>query len=163
MPIVYSDKLYDEARMVAITAHGSQTYDGMFPYEKHLADVVSVLHRFGYTGLYTIAGWLHDAIEDGGLTYGKIKSYFGEEVAEVVYCVTDELGRNRKERKEKTLVKTASNQQAVIAKLADRIANVEHGGKKDMYLKEFSEFKSALYKEGHAEAMWEYLESILKG
>jgi hypothetical protein len=44
----------------------------------------------------------------------------------------------------KTLPKTASNPDAIIVKLADRIANIEHGGKVEMYAKEYDEFKGAL-------------------
>jgi hypothetical protein len=42
----YTDKIYQEARMVAILAHGNQRYDEIYPYEKHLDDVVEVLKRF---------------------------------------------------------------------------------------------------------------------
>lgn len=52
----YNEKMYREARMVAVRAHSSQTYDEVFPYEKHLDDVVDVLKRFGYSGKYIIAG-----------------------------------------------------------------------------------------------------------
>ena len=82
----------------------------------------------------------------------------------MVYCVTDELGRDREEKKKKTLPKTASNPDAIILKLADRIANIEHGGKVDMYVKEYSEFKGALYLNTPKDAlpMWEHLDTLLK-
>ena len=159
----YTDKTYKEARMVAVVAHSNQRYDEIFPYEKHLDDVVDILKRFGFSGKYIVAGYLHDTIEDDGISYNDIKKHFGFEVAEMVYCVTDELGRNRKEKKEKTLPKTASNPDAIIIKLADRIANIEHGGKIDMYAKEYDEFKGALYlntpKDG--KLMWECLDKLL--
>lgn len=162
--MTYTDKNYREARLVAKRAHSSQTYDEIFPYEKHLDDVVDVLKRFGYSGKYIIAGYLHDILEDTGLSYNDIKKHFGEEIAEMVYCVTDELGRNRKEKKAKTLPKTASNPDAVILKLADRIANIEHGGKIDMYGREYQEFKGVLFlstpKSAHK--MWDHLEVLLK-
>ena len=165
----YTEKLVKEARMVAVKAHAPQSYDDMFPYEKHLDDVIDVLNRF-VTGIsrpkaykLLIAGYLHDVIEDGALSYNKIMKYFGEEVAEIVFCVTDELGRNRKERKAKTYPKIAQNQDAVIIKLADRIANIEHGGKIDMYAEEYFDFKFALYTKSEvAEPLWEHLESLLK-
>jgi len=157
----YTDKIYKEAQNVAIKAHGNQDYDGMFTYDKHLEDVVLVLKRFGYSGKYIVAGWLHDVIEDGALSYNKIKNYFGEEVADMVYDVTDELGKNRKEKKVKTLPKTGANPDAIIVKLADRIANIEHGGKVDMYKKEYNEFCKYLRHEGHAIEMWECLDKLL--
>jgi len=49
-------------------------------------------------------------------------------------------------------------------KLADRIANIEHGGKIDMYAKEYQEFKGALYLNtpDSAKKMWAHLEKLLK-
>jgi (p)ppGpp synthase/HD superfamily hydrolase len=162
--MIYNEKKYREARMVAVRAHSSQTYDEIFPYEKHLDDVVDVLKRFGYSGKYIIAGYLHDILEDTGLSFNDIKRLFNEEIAEMVYCVTDELGRNRKEKKSKTLPKTASNPDAIILKLADRIANIEHGGKIDMYAKEYQEFKGVLFLNtpDSAKKMWEHLEKLLQ-
>jgi (p)ppGpp synthase/HD superfamily hydrolase len=160
----YTEKDYREARMVAVKLHASQSYDEVFPYEKHLDDVVEVMKRFGFSGKYIIASYCHDLLEDSAISYNKIKIHFGEEVAEMVYCVTDELGRNRKEKKSKTLPKTASNPDAIILKLADRIANIEHGGKIDMYAKEYSEFKGALYLNtpSDGQKMWAHLDRLLK-
>ena len=159
----YTEKTYKEARMVAVKAHSNQSYDEIFPYEKHLDDVVDVLKRFGFSGKFIVAGLLHDSIEDDGISYNDIRKYFGIEVAEMVYCVTDEVGRNRREKKEKTLPKTASNPNAIILKLADRIANIEHGGKIDMYNKEYNEFRGALYLNTPEDGkkMWEHLDSLL--
>lgn len=158
----YTDKLVREARMVAVKAHGNQDYDGIFPYEKHLDDVVEVLKRFGFGNKYLIAGYLHDTIEDGAISFNKIKRYFGAEVSEMVYCVTDEQGRNRKEKKTKTYPKIRENPDALIIKLADRIANIEHGGKVKMYSEEYELFRQSLYNHDRmCEPMWEYLESLL--
>jgi (p)ppGpp synthase/HD superfamily hydrolase len=158
----YTEKDYREARDLAIHVHGNQMY-GDSPYVNHLDDVVDVLSRFGFSGEYIIAGYFHDTGEDTALAYTKLKKNWGLDIAEMVYCVSDELGRTRKEKKEKTLPKTASNPKAIILKLADRIANVEMGGKLDMYIKEYGEFKKALYTKGtNAEPMWEHLDGLLK-
>ena len=162
--MTYTEKDYREARMVAVKLHSSQSYDEIYPYEKHLDDVVEVLKRFGFSGKFIIAGYLHDSIEDGAISFNKIKRHFGLEIAEMVYCVTDELGRDRKEKKAKTLPKTAGNPDAIILKLGDRIANIEHGGKVDMYANEYEQFKGALYLNTPEDGkkMWSYLESLLK-
>lgn len=55
--MTYTDKTYKEARMVAVKAHSNQSYDEIFPYEKHLDDVVDVLKRFGYSGKYIVSGF----------------------------------------------------------------------------------------------------------
>lgn len=162
--MVYTEKTYREARMAAVKAHSNQTYADIFPYEKHLDDVVDVLKRFGYSGKFIVAGYLHDSMEDDAISYNDLKRHFGVDVAEIVFCCTDELGRNRKEKKEKTLPKTASNPDAIIVKLADRIANIEQGGKVGMYAEEYEEFKGALYLNTPKDArpMWEHLEKLLK-
>lgn len=153
--------LVKEAAYMAIAAHGNQTYDG-HPYYYHLEQVVDVLKEFGYTeDKYVISGYLHDADEDGNLTYQKIKRKFGEEIAEIVYCVTDENGRTRKEKKKKTLPKTAGNRDAIIVKLADRIANCRGGKKNDMYVEEYQEFQEFLRFDGHATELWEELDKIM--
>ena len=161
--MMYTEKIYKEARMVAVKAHSNQDYDGVFPYEKHTDDVVDILKRFGYSGKFIVGGYLHDVMEDNGLSYSKIKRHFGKEVAEMVYCVTDELGRDREEKKRKTLPKTASNPDAIILKLADRIANLEHGGKLDMYRKEHKEFKQMLFANTPSDAlkMWECVDKLI--
>ena len=159
------EKTIRQAEKFATRNHGLQDYDG-FPYDVHLDKVVDVLKRFGYSGHYLIAGYLHDILEDCPVSYSDIKKLFGEQVAEIVYCVTDELGRNRKERKEKTYPKIRSNQDAIIVKLADRIANVEHSIQmehrmNDMYIKEYKDFKYNLQLPNHALEMWKCLDELL--
>jgi len=159
----YMDTKVKEARMVAVKAHSGQYYDDIFPYEKHLDDVVEVLKSHNIVSPSLLkAAYLHDVIEDCNVSYNDIKDYFGEDVAEIVYCVTDELGRNRKERKAKTLPKIASNADAVIVKLADRIANINHGGKVGMYAKEYSDFRDVLKQpDTLAEPLWDELDRIM--
>lgn len=158
---------YENAKMLAIRMHGLQDYDG-FPYHKHLQDVENVLLKFGYDkyGDYIICAWLHDLLEDAPISYNDIKKQFGEKIAEIIYCVTDELGRNRKERKEKTYPKLIKNDDAIIIKLADRIANLEQSIKMnsktlEMYEKEYIEFRRNLYKVGHVEEMWDYIDGLI--
>lgn len=160
------DKLYEEAKMVAFLAHKGHIYD-IFPYEKHLQDVVDVLKRFGYAGDYIIAGYLHDSIEDSNLTYNKINKAFGKHVAEMVLAVTDPIDvRSRKEKKAIVYKKLITYPDAIIVKLADRIANVEHGlrmgndEKFEMYAEEQDDFRKNIQRENHATEMWEYLETL---
>ena len=163
----------DRARMFAEVAHAGQVYAEEVAYSHHTNCVVEVLKRFGFTDpVMLCAGSLHDVIEDTNRSYNDVKSRFGEDVAELVYTVTNELGRNRKERNEKTYPKIRGNYRATALKLADRIANVEYssanGGKQDMYMKEYSSFKAALFcmsgedmKDGRVERMWKHLDRLL--
>lgn len=157
------------AEMLARHWHREQTYD-LFPYAKHLQDVVATLKAFCITTPdLECAGWCHDALEDRGISYSDIKSVLGQNVAEIVYAVTDELGRNRKEKKAKTYPKIIANPSALLVKLADRIANVEHGlrfggGKVQMYAKEQSDFEHALLQENcsdEARQMFGHLRRLL--
>jgi len=153
--------LVKEASYLAIAAHGTQTYDG-YPYYYHLEQVVDVLKEYGYTDdKFVISGYLHDTVEDTDVSYNDIHQKFGLDIAEIVYAVTDELGRNRLERKTKTLPKIAENLDAIIIKLADRIANLRNPKKKGMYAKEYQVFKTLLYKPDHAESMWSELDELV--
>ncbi len=171
------------AQRFAELRHAGQTYADEAPYSVHLANVVAVLARFGITDAVSVcSAWLHDTIEDTGTSYNDIKVRFGPEVAERVFAVTSELGRNRSERNTKTYPKIVqAGLEAIRLKLADRIANVEYGmatgGKQDMYAKEFRGFQNALRylwpyglvnEDGdktvaHAELepMWQYLDKLL--
>lgn len=115
----------ERAFLVAEKAHANQSYD-IYPYMYHVRKVAAVAQQLGYDESIIVACILHDTLEDTSLSYNDLKSYFGTEVAEIVYAVTDELGRNRKERKSKTYPKIRANWKAAVVKVCDRIANVEH-------------------------------------
>lgn len=139
----------DRAMHVASLAHGNQVYD-IYPYIYHIEMVRNILEDVGVTTEVVVAGILHDVLEDSELSFNDIRKAFGENVAEIVYAVTDELGRNRKERKEKTYPKIRNNNDAITVKLADRLANVMHGSLHGnvsltkMYLKEWPSFLNEL-------------------
>lgn len=166
-------KMIVEAMTFSRDKHSTQAYDE-YPYFKHLENTYQVLIDHGFSEdnpedlPLLIAAWLHDILEDTATSYTDLKKKFGEEVAEIVFCVTDELARNRKERKEKTYPKIRSNSKAIILKVADRIANIKHGLQKEndqftaMYKKEFEDFQRELRIYKHIENMWETLSNLLK-
>ena len=139
--------------------HKGQWY-GSKPYMYHLKKVSDVALDCGYTDVSILMSCLlHDVIEDTEVTYKDVKENFGEEVAEIVYCVTDELGRNRKERKSKTYKKIYDNPKAIVVKLCDRISNMyESMGTENynlrlikMYLDEHESFVDGIYNEDSLE------------
>jgi len=154
------------AKEFAIAAHGEQKY-GDLPYSYHLEKVAEALERFGYNDPELIsAAWLHDVVEDTDTTIEEVRKEFGDRVAELVFAVTNEPGINRKERHSKTYIKIKKLSDAIVLKLADRIANTESSIETKskllgMYKKEFPHFKEAL-KGTQALEMWDYLESISK-
>lgn len=162
------------AKFYATIKHGDQKYAGGLPYTHHLAAVEAVLERFDsfnaqHPELDTPdelfeAAWLHDVVEDTGTKLKDIEEMFGSEVARLVEAVTNEPGANRKIRAALTYPKIrVTGKWAVRLKLADRIANVEAGGKLvDMYRKEHEDFRRALYTQGQNEDMWVHLDGLLK-
>jgi (p)ppGpp synthase/HD superfamily hydrolase len=164
------------ARYYAAVKHAGQQYSGGLPYTHHLAAVEAVLRRFGYgtnrlTGFDNVdeheallqASWLHDVVEDQGVKLREIKELFGTVVAGLVDAVTNGPGENRKARQIVTYPKIRATPNAINLKLADRIANVEHGGSVDMYRKEYEDFRRALYTPGTCDEMWAHLDNLLKG
>lgn len=159
-------RLYEEAEMVARLQHANKTYD-IFPYIKHIKDAVEVLKAHGYSGDDILAGWLHDAIEDGDLTYNKILKAFGLVVAEIVLACTDPSDvRSRKEKKERMVEKMKTYRRALPVKLADRVANMSHSirmgnlDKVKMYVKEYSDLRTSLRIEGEEQSLWDALDVL---
>jgi guanosine-3',5'-bis(diphosphate) 3'-pyrophosphohydrolase len=151
--------------MFAVRNHGLQDYDG-FPYHKHLQDVERVVLEYTTDINLRVAAWLHDVLEDGPCNYGDLKKSFGETIAEIVYKVTDELGRNRKERKEKTLPKTRKCPNATFIKICDRIANTENSNKRGhkmakAYDEEYVFFRRSLKVENEHNALWLRLDTLM--
>ena len=132
--------------------HKGQWY-GSKPYMYHLKKVSDVALDLKFTDESILMSCLlHDIIEDTEISYKDVKENFGEEVAELVYCVTDELGRSRKERKSKTYKKIRNNPKSIVVKLCDRISNITESMGNDnynlklmkMYLDEHNEFVNGI-------------------
>jgi (p)ppGpp synthase/HD superfamily hydrolase len=161
-----------EAAAFAIRAHGAQKYGGALPYAYHLGSVVAVLLRFGFDDPDLLkAAWLHDVLEDTDESPKAIERWFGLRVLGLVQAVTNEPGKNRRERHEKTYPKTReAGRLAVALKLADRIANVEASllstsdfSKLQMYRKEHPAFIDALFRpEDDLSDLWSYLYTLIE-
>lgn len=108
----------------------------------------------------------HDLLEDCNISYGELKRYVGEQVANDVYDVTNELGKSRHERNKRTYEKIKENDFGLFLKLCDRIANsrfsfymYETGGMFEKYWREYPDFKLAL-DSGLYPEMWRELSYI---
>ena len=115
--------------------HAGQRY-GHLPYSVHLDAVADVLREFGHGDdpSSMSAAYLHDAIEDQGVTREQIAERFGERVADIVDAVSDPPGADRNARKAAAYPRIRELDDAVTVKLADRIANVQAGGPlREMY------------------------------
>ena len=147
------------------------TYGGSHDVSLHLEAVVEVAKRHAprYFDeqecllLYS-ACWCHDLIEDCRLTYNDLRKETSAELADIVYAVTNEMGRNRRERATKTYPKIKGNSHATFVKLCDRIANSlfsAYSGSSmfEKYRSENAEFKAQLFT-GEFPEMWEELDRI---
>ncbi len=111
--------------------------------------------------------WVHDTIEDARQTYNDVKKVLGEEVAEIAYALTNEKGRNRKERaNDKYYNGIIETKGARFVKICDRLANIKYSTTKNsniksVYLKEFNDFKLKLYHDDYDE-MFKEMEELLK-
>jgi len=171
--------LVNTAREYALRMHGDQKY-GEEPYSVHLEAVESVLIEFDHNhSVLRAAAWLHDLEDVFSLETEEHRQRFEQEfkaqfsdyiggrwLFTIVEAVTTEPGKNRKERNRKTYPKIARQEDSIILKLADRIANARNSkannaGLFAMYKKEYPEFKEALYTQSIVtQAMWEELDNL---
>lgn len=141
--------------------HGEQMY-GNNIYAYHLNAVHKVLEKvweevvvpknsnYNLFHKLSLACLGHDLIEDTNNSYNDVKKVLGEEVADIIYDVTNELGKNRKERAFKTYQKTMKNPEAILVKICDRIANTEFSKETGSrmfkkYQEEYPDFRLTLH------------------
>ncbi len=114
----------------------------------------------------------HDSIEDARLTYNDVSEYAqldnylaSKMVADIVYCVTDEKGKSRLERKNsKYYSELLENKLAIFVKLADLAANtlfskMTGSSMYEKYKAEFPHFKDEVYREEFKE-FFDYVENL---
>jgi hypothetical protein len=167
--------------MFAVNKHREKgcRYSGN-DYKLHLDSVVHVgrqyLHLLKDHHLEVLCALsCHDLLEDCGMNYNDLVTLFkqfsstGDATffADCVYNVTNELGKNRKQRAEKTYPKIASCSYSTFVKICDRTANMRFGwfaqsdGMFSKYQQEHESFYKAL--DVHSEQfapMWKELEIL---
>lgn len=96
------------------------------PYFTHLADV-ALLSLIATSDPDVIAAaFLHDAIEDQGITAEQIEREFGSEVAALVVAMSDNKALSYRARKQAQIDKAPGlSPKAKIIKLADKTANLQ--------------------------------------
>lgn len=151
-------------------------YDEYLPYEYHLRMVVGVYDKFKHLVEdirredVKLVCFAHDTIEDTRVTYNDVKNALGYYVAELVYALTNEKGKNRKERaNDKYYQGIREIKYGVFVKMCDRIANVEYSkmsGSRmfEMYRKENNDFiKNLGVDKNHmCYSMKQYLDNIFE-
>ena len=167
-------KLSERAKVYATDCHANTNhlYDA-YPYSFHLAMVAETAALFldeTYSEeekeLILAACWAHDTIEDTRQTYNDVKDALNEEVAELVYALTNEKGKNRKERANAKYYEGIRNtEHAIFVKLCDRIANVTHSKRNKsrlfgLYQKENAHFCAQLGEVEKYEKLYQHLEKL---
>lgn len=101
------NKIIEIAQHYACLEHElvNQTYGKeKHPYSFHLHEVVSLAKKFiklipeEHRANVIAAGWCHYLIEDARCTYNDVMANTNYQVAELVYALTNEKGKTRKER-----------------------------------------------------------------
>lgn len=123
-----AENLAIRAMVFARAAHAGhfRKYTGN-PYADHLAEVagiVSTVAPFGSMRLMVSVAWLHDCVEDVGVTLDEIHQEFGPDVAQGVAGLSDLETGNRAERKAASRARLAACDGWVqTIKVADLISN----------------------------------------
>ena len=122
--------IIEKARVFATAAHAAAAQLRKYtnePYIVHPREVAGIVSQHGGSDAQIAAAWLHDVVEDTGVTIEIIREEFGIEVADLVGWLTDvsrpEQG-NRATRKAIDRAHTAmAPADAQTIKLADLISN----------------------------------------
>lgn len=119
------ENLVARAMLFAQEKHFAQRrdYSGAH-YITHLAEVAALTHAFGGDDLAVAGAWLHDCIEDQGVTRSALANEFGEELATIVFCLSDLESGTRVERLYKSCERLAAGCARVhLIKTCDIISN----------------------------------------
>lgn len=92
-----------QAMIFAREVHAAQLrmYTGN-PYTDHLAEVAGIVATVappGFSDMMVSVAWLHDCVEDQGVSVQSLRAAFGDAVAEGVRLLSDLEKGNRAERK----------------------------------------------------------------
>ncbi len=105
----------ESARLLATRQHQGQVDKSGMPYILHPTRVAERMK----TPEEKVVGWLHDTVEDTGLSLSDIEQQFGSETADAV----DAISRRKDEPWEKYLERVKKNRVARAVKISDLIDN----------------------------------------
>ncbi len=137
--------LEQQARSFAIKHHEGQTDDDGFPYAIHPMQVADILKRVTTDANVIAAAWLHDTIENCGVTYDELADRFGMAVANLVNEVTHEGTDDNYGYYFPRL----HSRDAILIKFADRLSNLSRMGSWDIARQEHYIKQSHFWKDGH--------------
>jgi len=111
--------------------HNGQLRKSGEPYINHCLAVTYELAKYQSDQSTLAAGFLHDTMEDCGVTYQELRSLFNEDVADIVQAVTKiknlpdvSVEETTASTHRKLILAMAKDIRAVIVKLCDRLHNM---------------------------------------
>lgn len=111
----------DKARAFAQKCHEGQfRRDGITPYIEHPALVASIVERIGGGEQEITVAWLHDTMEDCGVTHPVLAERFDLVIADAVEALTHQADENYTQ----SITRAMSNPIAHRVKVADNLANL---------------------------------------
>lgn len=125
-------KIIIDAMLFAVQAHTDQFRDGGKDFIVHPAQTAAIIYQVTNDSELIAAAWLHDTLEDTDTTYPVLAAKFGQRVADLVNEVTHEVS------KKGNYFPRLHSREAIMLKLADRLANVSD-------MKSWSEKRKAAY------------------
>jgi (p)ppGpp synthase/HD superfamily hydrolase len=122
------DDILFDAIEFAVHAHRGHFRKGTrTPYIFHPLNVGRMLLESGCSVVVVVAGILHDTLEDTPIAFEDIQTRFGEDVANLVYLVSEPDKSDAWEnRKKHTLVSLESaSEEVLLIALADKLDNIQ--------------------------------------
>jgi hypothetical protein len=165
--------LIEAVKAYAIERHAYKRslYDEM-PYEVHLKQVVDIAKKWmkkyiseADQPLVEAACWAHDLEEECAEKYYTIVHKFNKELADLLWDITDEVGKGRRDIHYKTYPKIAKNKLAIFIKMCDRFANTTYSKIKgssmfDKYVEEYKHLKMTLQKPQMYPEFWKEMDEL---
>lgn len=116
----------DRAAEFAKNAHADQTRRGGEPYFNHVYRVALIVSEYTADEDIIAAAYLHDTMEDCGVSAAELAACFGERVAAMVQELTNDEARLEQLGKEEYMVRklSAMSSDALLVKLSDTLNNM---------------------------------------
>lgn len=119
--------MINEAVIFATNAHKNQVRKGSgIPYILHPLEAGIIVSQMKYDEELITAAFLHDTVEDAGVSIETIENKFGKRVAELVNIESEDKSKSWKERKQHTIehLILEKDQDVKIVTLGDKLSNI---------------------------------------
>ena len=118
-------RLSDAEAFATKAHHGALRKGTRIPYIVHPRGVAVILKRMGARKEVVAAGWLHDTVEDAGVTIAQLRQRFGRDVATLVAAVSEDKRKSWKARKTHTILSLPKARRDVLwLTFADKLDNL---------------------------------------